>query len=226
MKSYWEAFLRLIYPAACAVCETLLELHDEGLCGACLARLEALRFAPEEAALHEHFEAVDEGWALYPYESPAREILSDIKFSKKRWLMRVFRRDLEPLATAITAENHYDVLIPVPIDRQKLLTREFNQSEIAAGLLSRSTRIPLAAGILKKKSATPSQSHLSREERLVNLTRAFQLREGAGLQGKSVLLVDDIVTTGATAEEAARTLKAGGARRVDLFAIARAGDGR
>ena len=226
MKRYCEALLRLIYPASCAVCRDLLELNEESLCAACSAQLAALCFAPEEAVLHERFEAVDDGWALYPYESPAREILSAVKFLKKRWLMRVFRRDLEPLAAAIAAENHYDFLVPVPIDGKKLLTREFNQSEIAAGLLSDCTRIPVAARVLRKKAATPSQSRLSREERLVNLTRAFDVRNTAGVRGKSVLLVDDIVTTGATAEEAARTLKASGARRVDLFAIARAGDGR
>ena len=218
--------MRLIYPADCAVCETLLALDEEGLCAGCFARLRALRFEPEEAALRKRFEAVGEAWALYPYESPAREILSGIKFLKKRWLMRVFFRDLEPLAKAITTETHYDLLIPVPIDRQKLLTREFNQSEVAAGLLSGCTRIPVGAGVLKKRRATTSQSRLSREERLVNLTRVFNVPSPASVRGKSVLLVDDIVTTGATAEEAARTLKACGARRVDLFAIARAGDGR
>lgn len=220
MRLYWEAFLRLVYPATCGVCASLLEIEEAGICGPCQVRLETLRFSPEEAALSERFQALDEGWALYPYEPPVRDILTGIKFAGKRWLVRVFHRDIEGLSHAMAAENRYDAIIPIPMARRRLLEREFNQSELIAGWIWKKTGIPLRTNILFKKHHTPSQGLLSRKERRINLQHAFEVRRRSEIKHQSFLLVDDILTTGATAEEAARTLKAAGAKRVDLFALA------
>jgi len=221
LSPYAEAFLRLIYPAYCGACAALLELHESGVCRSCRSRLARLRQNPEEAALRGRFDHLDEGWALYRYESPVKEMLSAIKFLRKRWLLRVFHEEIRSLALAITAETSYDAVVPIPLDRKKLLEREFNQAELVAALVSRMTRIPLRGRLLRKPRGTAAQSLLSRAGRLANLYGAYEAGLRKKIQGRNILLVDDIVTTGATAEEAARTLKAAGAGRVDFFALAR-----
>ena len=221
MRPYVEAFLRLIYPAECGVCRAFLALEENGICKSCRAQLEILRFSREDAILKDRFEYLDEGWALYAYESPLKEIITAIKFARKRWLVRTFMEAVESLAVPLATENHYDAIVPIPIDRHRLLEREFNQAELLARLLARSTGITLETQLLRKRRATFAQSRLGREERKVNPRGAFRVSRFRAVRGKSFLMVDDIFTTGATAEEAARTLKQRGARRADLFALAR-----
>ncbi len=219
--AYQEAFLRLFYPAVCGVCTRLLELREKHLCPTCRAALEQLRFSPAEAIQPERFRNLEQAWALYPYESPLKEIMASVKFLKKRWLVDVFRNDLRDFAAMIRAENDYRAVIPVPLDYGRRLSREFNQSELIARLLQPVLGRPVDTRSLYKRHVTLSQNRLSREERETNLYGAFAVRNPAKIRGGSFLLVDDIITTGATAEEAARTLKKYGAGRIDFFALAR-----
>ncbi len=221
LNLYTEAFLRLIYPAACGVCRAPLELEEKGICSGCKITLKALRFSPEEAAISQNFEFLDGAWALYPYKSPVKEIISGIKFLKKRWLVSVFAEDISEMALRITGDTSYHAVIPVPIHRSRLIEREFNQSELIAARIAESSGVPLRSGRLRKRFQTPPQNQLSRQERKTNLYRAFELLKSQAAEGKQLLLVDDIFTTGATAEETARALKEHGARRVDLFTLAR-----
>jgi len=221
VASYKEAFLRLFYPAYCGICNTFLSLEEAIVCRHCYDKLRALRFAPEEAVLDQRFTSLDEGWALYPYQSPIREVLVGIKFSKSRQMIGLFKEELRVLADTITSEIHYDGLVPIPMDRQKLIEREFNQANLIADLISSHTQIPVKNRMLRKKYNTPAQSQLNREERKVNLFGAFEVPKTKHVTGKSFLLVDDIFTTGATAEEVARSLKSHGAKRVDLLTLAR-----
>ena len=217
---YREALLRLIYPAACALCDRMLEITESGLCISCGTEMESSAYGLEEACSSQEFEFLDGAWSLYPYESPAGEILSSVKFFKKQWLLPLFEKGLSRLAQAIAAETSYDALIPIPIDRKRLFEREFNQAELIAGMVSRPMAVPVKK-ILKKVRGTSSQSGLGKRERQINLFQAFSLRHSAKAGGKNFLLVDDIFTTGATGEEAARLLKKHGARRIDVLTVAR-----
>jgi len=221
LQLYGEAFLRLFFPAFCGTCPVLLGAAERGLCPSCLARLRESRFSLDEAILSRKFQSLDQGWAAYPYEFPVKDLIGAVKFSGKRSLLKIFREDLRTLVRALLAENHYDALIPIPIDLFKLLEREYNQSELIAALIRREVSIPVWTRTLRKHHRTPSQGSLSREERKTNLHGAFHVFKAEKVRGKALLLVDDIFTTGATAEEAAAVLKQSGARRVDLFAVAR-----
>lgn len=123
--------------------------------------------------------------------------------------------------TAAGALQRYDAIIPVPIHFSRRLEREFNQAEIIAKMISKWTGIPIISNMLHKVCVTPSQNELSREERLANLWGSFRVRKKRLASSQSFLLVDDILTTGATAEEAARVLRQHGAKRVDFIALAR-----
>lgn len=223
VQNYVEAFQRLIFPTHCGVCFQTLEIHERCLCQNCFKALETLRFPLESQSLDLSLDAISEAWALYPYRSPLREILTAVKFQRKRWLLGLFKKDLQHFAEAFASENIYDAIVPIPLDRKRLLEREFNQTEIIGNFLSKAIPCPMRR-LLQKKHSTPSQIGLSRDARKTNLLFAFQIKSGFSFEGKKILLVDDILTTGATAEEAARTLREAGAKRVDLLTLAYTSD--
>ena len=219
-KTYTEAFLRLFYPAYCGICRSFLEVQEHGLCGACAASLQPLQRQLDTACLSMEFEHVDNAWSLYPYRSPVKELLRAVKFQRRRWLLKPALSRLDDLLSPILSETHYDAIVPVPIDRERLLEREFNQAELLANFIGRTCGVPVRSHFLKKHSSIPAQSLLRPEERLTNPIGAFRATASRKIRGKNLLLVDDIVTTGATADEAARQLKQAGARRIDLLTLA------
>jgi competence protein ComFC len=116
-------------------------------------------------------------------------------------------------------ENH--ILVPVPLTKNKLKKRGFNQSEEIAKKLSRNLNISVVADCLIKEKETSAQMELAREERLKNIKGAFSVLNPEKIRGKKILLVDDVYTTGATMEECARVLKRAGAQEVWGVAVAR-----
>jgi ComF family protein len=119
-----------------------------------------------------------------------------------------------------------DVIVAVPLARRRMLMRRFNQSQILANEVRRLSGKPAAPLALARTRATRSQVGLSRSERERNVSGAFAVRPGqaARVAGQRVLLIDDVITTGATASAAARVLLRAGAARVDVLALAIAGD--
>jgi len=141
------------------------------------------------------------------------------------------RTDLAwPLAAAVAralddtaGDALVDALVPVPLSDARLAERGFNQSLLLARCLSASRGVPVEGGVLQRPVDTAHQAVLSREERVRNLEGAFMIdpRGRPALAGRRIALVDDVVTTGATASAAARELLRGGARAVELWAVAR-----
>jgi ComF family protein len=115
----------------------------------------------------------------------------------------------------------YDVVIPVPLHRTRLRWRGFNQAALLGVALARRLNCPLDVATLARVHSTPSQTARDRAERRRNVRDAFAVRRPLRVAGQRVLLVDDVMTTGATADECARMLRAAGARRIDVLTLAR-----
>lgn len=115
----------------------------------------------------------------------------------------------------------HEVLVPVPLHVDRLRWRGFNQALLLARDLARRRRLPVAPSALQRNRPTRPQVGLNERERRRNLTGAFSVADGRMVRGRSVLLVDDVLTTGATVEECARSLRRAGARRVDVLVLAR-----
>ena len=220
LSRYVEAGLRLIYPSVCALCHQLLELEEKEVCPACRAQLEKLKLLPSEERIRKNFAWGDEGWALFRYEGAIKEIFHQIKFSRRRDLVRLFTGPLTQMAARRRQLAEYDRIVGIPLDSRRRLEREFNQSALLAAIVGKIVGKKPARGLLEK-SPTPPQSLLGREDRQWNLDRAFRIPRPGEVAGESVLLVDDIFTTGATLEQAARTLKEAGVKRVGYLVIAR-----
>ena len=113
-----------------------------------------------------------------------------------------------------------DKIAFVPLSKGGVYKRGFNQSEILALNLSKEFSIPVAK-ILEKTRRTHRQNELARDERLSNLAGAFRIKSNTSINGLTILLIDDVMTTGATLSECAGTLKASGAKEVRCFTLAR-----
>lgn len=221
MKSYLiESFLRLIYPATCGICKKNLHLEERTVCSGCSEHLQTLSRFPENLLLDSSFEYLDHVWGAFSYLSPLKELLHSVKYAHRDYLLKAIQQPLTTMAETITADNFYDAMLPVPIDRQKYIERHFNQVEMIAEMIVPRVTPPLQTGILHKSRPIPSQTSLSKAEREINIYGAFRLKHSRWIKGKALLLIDDVFTTGSTANEAARILKEAGAKRVDLLALA------
>lgn len=183
--------------------------------------MEKFKLLPSEERIRLNFAWGDEGWALFRYEGAVKEIFHQIKFERRRDLVRLFTSPLAQMASRRPQLAGYDRIVGIPLDSQRRLEREFNQSGLLAGILGEILGKKPGRALLKK-SPTPPQSLLGREERRWNLDRAFRISRPEDVAGESVLLIDDIFTTGTTLEQAARTLKEAGARHVGYLVVARA----
>ncbi|HUN58512.1 MAG TPA: ComF family protein [Candidatus Binataceae bacterium] len=129
----------------------------------------------------------------------------------------------ECLGSPLPVESSdYDLIMPVPLHRARLRWRGFNQAALLGDAIARRLERPLDAASLVRVRETDPQTGKSMRERRQNIRDAFAIRRPAGIANRRVLLVDDVMTTGATVDECARTLLAAGARRVDVLTLARA----
>lgn len=221
MRAYQEAFIRLFYPAECFACRQMLALEEIHLCSDCAYEMNHLAWNFEDALVDEHFESLDHVWTVFAYDSPLKELLHAVKYARRGYLLKACAKPVIALAEAITSDFRYDAILPIPIDRIKLISRHFNQAEYLARIISPWITPPVQESILAKRYSVPSQTSLTQQEREINVYGAFKIRNPKKVMGHFFLLVDDVFTTGATANEAARILKYHGARRVDLLALAK-----
>lgn len=185
-------------------CVLCLERAADGLvCAACAESLPRARRA-------------DGVVACYEYRFPVDRLVLRFKFAGDlavgRWLARRF-------AMRMATEPRPGLLVPMPVTRRRLRERGFNQAVEIARVASRSLRIPFEVGVLERTRDAPPQSKLGRRARLANLRGAFRCRRQ--LAGRHVALVDDVITTGATAHAASQALRRAGAKRVDVWVVAR-----
>lgn len=206
----------------CAECWRGVDFIDEPLCDSCGLPFEydtgPGAVCPACAASPPRFARAR---AAMLYGDTARRLAAGFKYADRchlapalaSWLMRPGR--------ALLSEA--ELLVPVPLHRWRLLARRFNQSAMLALALSRLCRAPAAPLALLRRRATPPQQGLNRNRRMSNVAGAFVVPPGAraGVRGRRVVLIDDVYTTGATANACARALLRAGAARVDVLTLAR-----
>ena len=156
----------------------------------------------------------DAAYSFGAYEGVLRDLIHLYKYGRVKTLARPLT---SLLAQALPRDEAFDTAVPVPLYWRRRLQRGFNQAELLARGLARHTGIPVVKA-LGRLRPTPTQAGLSNSARRQNVTRAFRSRN---VQGKRILLIDDVMTTGATASSCALALKQAGAKRVVLLTVAR-----
>jgi ComF family protein len=155
------------------------------------------------------------------FEGPLREALHAFKFDGRRALARPLGDLLAETGAGLPLGAAVDVIVPVPLHPARRRARGFNQSQLLARRLGRAWALPVAEALARVAPTRP-QVELSAAERRGNVRGAFRVRRPAAVAGRHVLLVDDVLTTGATAEECAARLREAGATRVGVLTVARA----
>jgi ComF family protein len=159
--------------------------------------------------------------ALGPYQGPIRELCLQLKHESNAWLAKWLIDVLVEARAEALRDHDKACVVPVPLHWTRRFSRGYNQAE----MLARKLALRLGAGFsvpLRRVVATPTLSLMGRVERARVMRNAFRARRERAWQGRTVLLVDDILTTGATCGAAARTLKRAGAARVVVVVIGRA----
>ncbi|MBA1273294.1 ComF family protein [Stutzerimonas azotifigens] len=190
----------------CAICALPLPTHGLA-CGACLKRPPA-------------FDHVEVPWR---FAFPVDALISRFKHQSRWPLGRLMAQRLGMHLNHAFAEGlpRPDALLPVPLSQKRLRERGFNQAQMLAGWLSRSLDIKIDEHSLIRTQDTASQQQLDAARRRRNLRQAFALTSAGTIRGRHLALIDDVLTTGATAEALARLLKRAGAARVDVYCLAR-----
>jgi len=229
----------LAFPSACRRCGTLLENPGERiLCPACLSALAACRspycptcgrFFDGDGAPHPCAACLRRPPLLSAHRSAARYdgAVKDVLLLFKYRGLRPLGRPLASfLRAAIVDEDApwsgADLLIPVPVHRRRRRERGFSQAEVLADELSRLTAMPVLSGVLRKTLNLRPQTSLRSDARRANVRGAYRVVRPESIRGKTVVLVDDVYTTGSTLGECARALKNAGAADVRGVTIARA----
>jgi len=228
----------LLLPQTCAACGAA-EVAAEGLCSECnleLLSLVALPACPRcGGTLGPNVPAREDGcgqcattlprfertFRLGPYAGCLATAIRDLKYHRRLHLRRRFARLLARRVSAGWDGPAFDLVLPVPMHWWRRLQRGFDHARSVAGRVAAELKLPLGTELVRVRD-TPPQTRLPRTRRIENVRGAFAVRSRATVRGASVLVVDDVTTTGATANEAARTLLAAGAHRVVLAVFAKA----
>lgn len=203
----------------CLCCDQALdEKAQDGLCPSCTRALAQLA-QRQEALEAEDGGGLPEGLAYvhaaFPYEEQARRLIHRLKYESVRAAGVPLARQM-----AFLPSGEEEIIVPVPTDRRRQRQRGFNQAALLAEHIGRELGMEVCTALTRVESRRP-QTGLSAEARRANL--AGCMAAGGAVNGKRVLLVDDVYTTGATAQEAVRALRLAGAVSVGMFAAARAG---
>ena len=238
VKSWANAGLALLYPEVCQLCEVARATPAQGfVCPTCR---EEARFIeppfceqcgkPFAGAVTQPFVCAvcqEARWQFRTARSAVEakgkvlEVIHRYKYQRALWFESFLAGLLIQRAVPELSREKWDCVAPVPLHPAKEREREFNQAERLARRLSAATGIPLNSHLVQRIVPTRTQTLLSREERLENVRHAFAARRGVKLNGERVVLVDDVLTTGATTSACAGTLRRAGAGEVCVWTVAR-----
>ncbi len=233
-----EALLDWLYPPACCACGKLLtrpfypELAHRHFCPDCLKDLPFIPHPVCPVCGYPGVEGNYKGctscsdktfafvrhWALLAYDYPVREAIHTMKYRNRPDVAKGFGF-LMAQALPESFPEQVDCMVPLPLHRRRLWQRGFNQSALLGKALSVHTGIPLDTAHCIRKKYTKPQFALNQQERQKNVNNAFGISPAGFFTGKTVLLIDDIFTTGSTANACAQTLMADGAAAVYVYTL-------
>ncbi|MEA3328186.1 MAG: ComF family protein [Candidatus Omnitrophota bacterium] len=213
----FKGLANLIYPLYCQVCKSKLDpANTRYLCENCWSKIKKSRAVP--ASGHNYF--FHSLWSIGRYQGVLKDCIRLFKYNKKSFMAKPLGELMNNFIAGHLDRRAIGLIVPVPLHSSKLRERGFNQSLELAVQISKRSSLPLSSSSLYRKRPTISQTELSKQERLINVKAAFAVKNSLVLK-KQVLLVDDVFTSGATANECSKTLLEAGACAVSVLTLAR-----
>ena len=239
-KAVLNSLITVVFPSSCVLCRAMVEDVALGVvclncwkrvnpgvgeicsrCGYFIPSTRLFSNTPLCGSCRRNLFHFDFARAYSTFNDPIKEIVHQFKYHAHQSLAR----PLSSLLFQIYSDNHRelwsDLVIPIPLHKARERERGFNQSFLLAKYFCRQSNLSLQSGILVRGRPTATQAGLSRRARRLNMAGAFRITAQGRVQNQSVLLIDDVFTTGATLNECARLLKEKGARRVNVLTLAR-----
>lgn len=240
-KKIGQWLIECIYPPCCPFCDQVLQKKERvyGLCRGCQKELvyitndfcakcgKRIDSGQEEFCMdcvrQKHM--YDQARSIFSYQGRTREAMYRFKKKNRREYAGYFGKEICQMRRRWILSLQVDLLIPVPMHPSNVRMRGYNQAQLLAEVIGRELNLPVSSQILQKTGRTQAQKELDRNQRRKNLEHAFTVpaEKRNVLQGKNVLLVDDIYTTGATVDAAAKVLKQAGAAHVYVVTVASGG---
>ena len=203
MNSQISDFVSLIFPRVCVHCSRALTRKEEFLCLECELGLPKRSGWANKEQLLKKFAFQPKVTGAYAYlefikEGVVQKLIHQLKYQGKKelgiWLGRKYGTELKPIINS----SSIDVIIPSPLHRNRIRQRGYNQSEQIAIGLSESLDTPIDSKAVTRVQETTSQTRKSRVKRWENMEKVFEVRNTEAVEGKNVLLIDDVITSGAT----------------------------
>ena len=241
VKNFYDLILDLVYPPVCGICG---KFNREFLCKKCQKVLEAeAKFQIDQVDNQEYF--FENHLYIFKYEGIIRKLILNYKFNEKSFLYKTFVNFLLKNEKFFKILKSYDTIIPVPVSSKRMNERGYNQSELIANeLVKQITEISSKHDILSefltdqkdniqklkcecvtdcliKAKNIIEQSKLNKEQRQKNIQGVYILKNNEKLINKKILLIDDIYTTGSTANECCKVLQKAKPKKIDVFTIAK-----
>jgi ComF family protein len=226
MKTALHSLLHLFFPHTCAGCGSDILAHNQLLCLQCIDRLPHTgfhRFAgnPVEKIFWGRLPiACATSFLYFTKSSVLQRLVHQFKYNGKSEIGQyIGRRMGEALQEAARFKN-IDALVPLPLFAARERKRGYNQSGVLCDGIAEVLQVPVLKDVIARKSATETQTHKTRTERWTNIEGRFELLQPGAIKDKHVLLVDDVITTGATLEACGQALMAAGNTRLSIFTMA------
>ena len=213
-NNFFDPIYSFMFPALCIVCSSLLENEEHITCTRCLSKLTPL----DRKYINDLKDEIkpsyfDQLFVLFEFDTVFQILIHHLKYQRFTSLALFFAACLET-----KVNNPYDLVTAVPLNSVRERERGYNQSNLIARHFASITGLKHSENILLRTRNTPSQTKLNRKQRIENMQTAFKLN--GNINGKTVLLIDDVITTGSTVNACAKELKANGAKKVDVAILA------
>ena len=220
-----SAIFDFFLPRYCPSCKKKLELTENTICEKCLAQIREVSSDRLQIEYKRKFASAKiitnfNSCFLFEKDKELQNVIHALKYNK-RFPVGIFLGKL--LAEKLKSENQnwqIDCIVPVPLHHLKKAERGFNQSKYIAKGLSKELSVPINSRVLKRTRYTESQTTLNQQQRQENIAEAFKAKHKNIIKGKTLLLVDDVITTGATISECGKVLLNAGAKKIYACSVA------
>lgn len=213
IRNFFSGLLHLVYPETCTVCGESLRHGERLMCTTCLFDLPQIHIHSGEQnpliqllAGQVYFVRAS-SFFYYSRENSYSDIIHDIKYRGKTQHGEMIG---EMFADSLQKQNFFDsidAIVPIPLHNKRLRERTYNQSEVIARGISRVANLPIISDAIQRNVYTRTQTNKSKEQRKLNVDNVFEISNLQKLQGKHILLFDDVITTGATVLSCAQCIQ-------------------